>query len=109
MTRHDHVTTPLTSPTRRWAAVIVVCSGIFLLGMDFTVLNVAIPDLQRDLSPSMAQVQWIVDGYALVLGGAVLATGAVTDHIGRRRAFVAGLAVCGSPPHWAPWPRNHGS
>ncbi|MBB5802090.1 EmrB/QacA subfamily drug resistance transporter [Saccharothrix ecbatanensis] len=98
----------VAAPTRRWAATFVVCSGIFLLGMDFTVLNVAVPDLQRDLRPSMAQVQWIVDGYALVLGGMVLATGAITDHIGRRRSFVAGLAVCGATAAWGalahqPW------
>jgi len=73
-----------------------VCLGLFLLGMDLTVLNVAIPDLQRDLAPSMAQVQWIVDGYALMLGGTVLAAGAVTDRIGRRRSFTIGLAVCGA-------------
>ncbi|WP_420167330.1 MFS transporter [Streptomyces violaceoruber] len=71
-----------------------MCSALFLLGLDFTVLNVAIPALQMDLGPSMAQTQWIVDGYALVLGGCVLATGIVGDTYGRRRAFVAGLVVC---------------
>ncbi|GAA1310409.1 MFS transporter [Saccharothrix xinjiangensis] len=88
--------TSTTGAGRRWAAAVVVCSGVFLLGMDFTVLNVAIPDLQRDLAPSLSQVQWVVDGYALVLGGTVLATGAVTDRIGRRRAFITGLALCGA-------------
>ncbi|MEV4192414.1 MFS transporter [Streptomyces toxytricini] len=71
-----------------------MCSALFLLGLDFTVLNVAIPALQEDLGPSMAQTQWIVDGYALVLGGCVLATGILGDTYGRRRAFVAGLVVC---------------
>ncbi|WP_225660434.1 MFS transporter [Streptomyces sichuanensis] len=69
---------------------------MFLLGMDLTVLNVAVPDLDRDLKPSMAQVQWIVDGYALVLGGIVLTAGALTDRIGRRRAFMIGLTICGT-------------
>ncbi|MBG0852232.1 MFS transporter [Streptomyces spinoverrucosus] len=64
--------------------------------MDLTVLNVAVPDLDRDLKPSMAQVQWIVDAYALVLGGFVLTAGALTDRIGRRRAFAIGLAICGT-------------
>ncbi|MFF8271720.1 MFS transporter [Streptomyces sp. NPDC016562] len=86
---------PLTLP-RRYAATAVVCSGFFLLGLDLTVLNVAIPDIQRRLEPSIAQVQWIIDGYALVLGGTVLALGAATDRIGRRRAFVIGLALCGA-------------
>jgi MFS family permease len=77
-----------------WAAVAVVCSALFLIGLDFTVLNVAIPALQRGLRPSLAQTQWIVDGYALTLGGCVLAAGTLSDAHGRRRAFVAGLTVC---------------
>ncbi|MET8771048.1 MFS transporter, partial [Streptomyces sp. NPDC004658] len=72
-----------------------VCSGLFLLGMDLTVLNVALPDLQTALGSSAGQTQWIVDAYALVLGGLVLTAGGVTDRIGRRRAFLAGLALCG--------------
>ncbi len=79
---------------RSWAVLAVVCSALFLLGLDFTVLNVAIPGLQRDLGPSLAQTQWIVDGYALTLGGCVLAAGTLGDSHGRRRAFVAGLGVC---------------
>ncbi|MFH8624500.1 MFS transporter [Streptomyces vietnamensis] len=86
----------MTLDRERWAAAFVVCLGVFLLGMDLTLLNVAVPDLDRDLQPSMAQVQWIVDAYALVLGGLVLTTGALTDRIGRRRAFMIGLAVCGA-------------
>lgn len=72
----------------------MVCAALFLLGLDFTVLNVAVPGLQADLGSSMSQTQWIVDGYALALGGCVLATGTLGDIYGRRRAFVAGLLVC---------------
>ncbi|MGW9434249.1 MFS transporter, partial [Streptomyces decoyicus] len=79
---------------RRVGAAAVVCLGLFMLGLDLTVLNVAVPDLQGDLDTSTAQVQWIVDGYALVLGGTVLAVGAFTDAWGRRRSFVCGVAVC---------------
>ncbi|MFH9609459.1 MFS transporter [Streptomyces sp. NPDC017448] len=82
------------SRRRAWASTAVVCAALFLLGLDFTVLNVAVPALQEDLGPSMAQTQWIVDGYALVLGGCVLATGILGDTYGRRRAFVTGLVVC---------------
>ncbi|MFF8828575.1 MFS transporter [Streptomyces sp. NPDC015131] len=85
---------PPPSPVRRWAATAVVCLGLFLLGLDLTVLNVAVPDLQRDLGPTMTQVQWTVDGYALLLGGTVLSAGALTERLGRRRAFVGGLLVC---------------
>ncbi|WP_189979765.1 MFS transporter [Streptomyces capoamus] len=73
----------------------MVCSGLFLLGMDLTVLNVAIPELQTAFGSSTGQTQWIVDAYALVLGGLVLTAGGVTDRIGRRRAFLTGLVTCG--------------
>jgi EmrB/QacA subfamily drug resistance transporter len=72
----------------------VVCLGLFLVVADGTVLNVAIPDLQRDLEPSTAQVQWIIDGFAVVMAGTVLAAGTLGDNIGRRRTFIAGLLVC---------------
>ncbi|GHH45382.1 MFS transporter [Streptomyces candidus] len=87
------MTRPAT-PGARVAAAAVVCLGLFMLGMDLTVLNVALPGLQQDLDASSAQVQWIVDAYALVLGGTVLAVGAFTDSWGRRRSFVRGMTVC---------------
>lgn len=86
----------------------MVCGGLYLLGLDLTVLNVAIPDLEADLQPSAAQLHWIVDGYALVLGGTVLAVGTLTDRVGRRLSFVTGLLLCaaasaaGALGH-APW------
>lgn len=82
------------SAPNRWAAAAAVYLGLFLLGMDLTVLNVALPDLSEDLRPSMEQLQWIVDGYALVLGGTVLAAGLLTDRLGRRRAFLTGCVLC---------------
>lgn len=73
--------TPTTDGLRRSAATLVVWLGLFLLAIDLTILNVALPGLQTDLHPSMAQIQWIVDGYSFVLGGAVLTTGALTDRL----------------------------
>ncbi|MBG0857650.1 MFS transporter [Streptomyces spinoverrucosus] len=72
----------------------MMCLGIFLLGMDLTVLNVAVPQLRDGLGATTSQVQWIVDAYALVLGGTVLAVGALTDRWGRRRCFVLGVTLC---------------
>ncbi|UGQ11899.1 MFS transporter [Yinghuangia sp. ASG 101] len=92
----DTVTRPPGPPRGRWVASGVVCVGLYLLGLDMTVLNVAAPPLQEDLSASTAQVQWVVNGYSLMLGGLVLTTGSVTDRIGRRRAFVSGVAACGA-------------
>ncbi|MER0445648.1 MFS transporter [Streptomyces sp. Edi4] len=82
------------SERRRWAAALSVCLGLFLLGLDLTVLNVAVPELRDALDASMRQTQWIVDAYVLALGGLVLTSGGLTDRLGRRRAFVAGLTVC---------------
>ncbi|MYX76692.1 MFS transporter [Streptomyces sp. SID3915] len=84
---------------RVWTAA-VVCAGLFMLGMDVTILNVAVPELRQGLPASTAQVQWIVDGYALVLGGTVLSVGAFTDSWGRRRSFLSGVALCGAAS-WA--------
>ncbi|MFI9722082.1 MFS transporter [Streptomyces sp. NPDC052396] len=83
-----------TSSRRRWAAAVTACLGLFLLGLDLTVLNVAVPGLRDGLDASMRQTEWIVDAYSLVLGGAVLSVGAVTDRLGRRRAFIGGLSGC---------------
>ncbi|MGW2598825.1 MFS transporter [Streptomyces klenkii] len=82
--------------TSRRLATAVLCLGLFLLGMDLTILNVAVPALRGDLHATLAEVQWIVDGYALALGATVLAAGDVTDRVGRRRSFVAGLLLCGT-------------
>ncbi|MFG3258765.1 MFS transporter [Streptomyces sp. NPDC048172] len=80
----------------RGVAASAVLVGLFLLSMDATILNVAVPDLQRDLDPSMAEVQWIIDGFPLVLATAVLPCGAVADRFGRRRCFVTGVLLCGA-------------
>lgn len=90
----EHEMRPAPPQLRRWAATAVVCLGLFLLGVDLTVLNVAVPDLQQSLRPSMSEVQWTVDGYALLLGGTVLSAGGITDRIGQRRAFIMGLLTC---------------
>ncbi|MFE4635568.1 MFS transporter [Streptomyces sp. NPDC056773] len=81
-------------PAPTWAAATVVLTGLYLLSMDATVLNVAVPDLQRDLGPSMAQVQWIIDGFPLVVAGAVMAGGVLSDRWGHRRSFISGVLVC---------------
>ncbi|MCD9196423.1 MFS transporter [Streptomyces albireticuli] len=92
---------PRVSPPgsgHRWprAATVALCLGFFVLGTHLTVLDVAVPALRHDLGATLAQSQWIVGGYALVLGVSVLAAGAVADRAGRRRSLVAGLALCGA-------------
>ena len=64
---------------RKWWTLIAVCTAIFMLLLDITVVNVALPDIQRDLDASFAQLQWVVDAYALTLATTVLAAGSLAD------------------------------
>src|SRR4051794_34689052 len=78
---------------RKWWTLIAVCTAIFMLLLDITVVNVALPDMQRDLDASFSQLQWVVDAYALTLATTVLAAGSLADIFGRRRVFTMGLVL----------------
>ena len=78
---------------RKWWTLIAVCTAIFMLLLDITVVNVALPDIQRELDASFAQLQWVVDAYALTLATTVLAAGSLADLFGRRRVFTFGLVL----------------
>ncbi len=78
---------------RKWWTLIVVSMAIFMLLLDITVVNVALPEIQHKLHSSFADVQWVVNAYALTLAAFLLTAGSVSDLIGRRRVFVAGLVV----------------
>lgn len=78
---------------RKWWTLIAVCVAIFMLLLDITVVNVALPDIQRSLHSSFSDLQWVVNAYSLTLAAFLLTAGAVSDLIGRKRVFVAGLVV----------------
>jgi len=78
---------------RKWWTLIAVLIGVFMLLLDVTIVNVALPDIQRDLDSSFSDLQWVVDAYALTLASTLLVSGSVADLIGRRRVFVIGLFV----------------
>jgi MFS family permease len=78
---------------RRWLPLLAVCLGTFMLLIDVTIVNVALPDMVGDLHASFGSLQWVVDAYALALAALVLGTGSVADLVGHRRAYLAGLAV----------------
>jgi EmrB/QacA subfamily drug resistance transporter len=78
---------------RKWWTLIAVCVGMFMLLLDITVVNVALPEIQRSLHSSFPDLQWVVNAYALTLAAFLLTSGAVGDLIGRKRVFVAGLVV----------------
>jgi MFS family permease len=82
-----------TNHPDRWAVLGVCCVGLFLLVSSLSSLNVALPDMQRDLGASAGQLQWIVDAYAVVFGGLLLTGGAIGDRIGRRRSLAVGFAI----------------
>jgi EmrB/QacA subfamily drug resistance transporter len=78
---------------RKWWTLIAVSVAIFMLLLDITVVNVALPDIQRSLHSSFSDLQWVVNAYSLTLAAFLLTAGAVADLIGRRRVFVTGLIV----------------
>jgi EmrB/QacA subfamily drug resistance transporter len=78
---------------RKWWTLIAVSVAIFMLLLDITVVNVALPDIQRSLHSSFSDLQWVVDAYALTLATFLLTAGSVADLVGRKRVFIAGLFV----------------
>src|ERR1700691_1933355 len=78
---------------RKWWTLIAVSVAIFMLLLDITVVNVALPDIQRSLHSSFQDLQWVVNAYSLTLAAFLLTAGAVSDLVGRRRVFTAGLVV----------------
>src|ERR1700749_1467584 len=78
---------------RKWWTLLAVCVGTFMLLLDVTIVVVAIPDIQRGLHASFAQIQWVVDAYALTLASLLLTAGVLADRYGRRLLFATGLVV----------------
>jgi EmrB/QacA subfamily drug resistance transporter len=79
--------------TRQGLVLALACAGMTMVGLDTAIVNVAVPSIQRDLGVSPSASQWVVVAYGLVLGGFLMFGGRMTDHLGRRRIFVSGLAV----------------
>ena len=81
---------------RRWYTLIVLCMSLLVIGIDNTILNVALPTLSEELGATNSQLQWIVDSYVIVFAGLLLTAGALGDRFGRKRALTAGLVVFGA-------------
>jgi EmrB/QacA subfamily drug resistance transporter len=77
----------------RWLALAVLATTVLIANLDNTVLNVALPTLVRDLNASSTDLQWITDAYIIVFAGLLLAAGSLADRIGRKKTFLAGLAL----------------
>ena len=78
---------------RKWWTLIAVCVATFMLLLDITVVNTALPSIRRDLNASFTDLQWVVDAYALTLAAFVLTSGSLADRLGRKRVFIVGLSI----------------
>jgi EmrB/QacA subfamily drug resistance transporter len=79
--------------SRKWWTLLVVCVATFMLLLDITVVNTALPAIQEDLDASFTDLQWVIDAYALTLAAFTLSAGSLADRLGRRRVFAIGLVV----------------
>jgi EmrB/QacA subfamily drug resistance transporter len=78
---------------RRWLVLATCCMSLFIVGLDATIVNVALPSIQRELHAPVSGLQWTLDAYTLVLASFLMLSGSTADRIGRRRTFQTGLAV----------------
>src|SRR5437879_8634580 len=81
----------MNSNLRRWLALVVVCFGQLMIVLDSTIVNVALPYMQRDLGFTQAGLTWVVNGYLIAYGSFLLVAGRLGDLVGRRKVFLAGV------------------
>ena len=78
---------------KKWWTLLAVVMGTFMLLLDTTIVNTALPSIQRQFNGSLTNLQWVIDAYALVLAGALLVGGSLADRFGRRLLFAIGTAI----------------
>src|SRR5579859_8195830 len=93
---------------RRWTALLVVCLAQLMIVLDVTIVNVALPAIQRDLHFSQGNLTWVVNAFLVTFGSLLLLAGRLGDLLGRKRVFLAGLTIfvvasllCGFAPDQA--------
>src|SRR4051794_947359 len=79
--------------SRRWLALAVIVAAQFMVILDVAIVNVALPAIKTDLHFSQESLQWVITAYAILFGGALLLGGRLADLLGRRRLFIAGVAM----------------
>jgi EmrB/QacA subfamily drug resistance transporter len=84
---------PELSQRRRLLVLAICCMSLLLVGMDVTIVNVALPSIRSDLNVSLSGLQWTIDAYILVLASLLMLSGSTADRLGRRRTFQTGLVV----------------
>jgi len=81
------------SPGRRFLILAICCLSLLMVGMDVTIVNVALPAIREDLGASVSGLQWVIDAYTVVLASLLILSGSTADRLGRRRTFQTGLVV----------------
>ncbi len=84
---------PQRAERRRWIALAVLCLGQLMMVLDATIVNVALPSIQRDLHFTQANLTWVIDGYLITFGGFLLLAGRFGDLVGRKKVFLSGLVL----------------
>jgi EmrB/QacA subfamily drug resistance transporter len=84
---------PELSPRRRALILAICCMSLFIVGLDVTIVNIALPSIRADLHAPLSGLQWTIDAYTLVLASLLILSGSTADRIGRRRTFQAGLLL----------------
>src|SRR5947208_12476258 len=85
---------------RKWWTLGAVAVGLFMIMLDNTVVNVALPSIRKDLGIGISELEWVVNAYALTFGVLLLSGGKLADLLGRRRIFIAGLVVFTGASLW---------
>src|SRR5579875_1543222 len=83
----------MTDPRSRWLALYVLCTGMLMIVLDVTIVNVALPSIQDDLGFTPSGLAWVINAYLIAFGGLLLLAGRLGDLFGQRRIFVTGLAT----------------
>jgi EmrB/QacA subfamily drug resistance transporter len=84
---------PQPSRRRRYLILVICCMSLVIVGLDNTIVNVALPSIQKELHAPVSGLQWVMDAYTLVLASLLVLAGSTADRVGRRRTFQAGLAT----------------
>src|SRR3954453_12012539 len=88
----------MPSRVNPWLVLVLVCLAQFMVILDATIVNVALPTIQQDLDMSDTNLQWVVNAYTLMFGGFLLLGGRAGDIAGRKKVFLIGLVLFTSPP-----------